>query len=253
MPSVVYSFLKESFSESRNRKRFRRMNLSISTLVFVNVILLMLATVKSLPITALSIIKHTNQVITFVFAIEYFVRFKFTNKKKTQYLFSFVSIVDIIAIFPALIAMLVGVDMTHVTFLRLLRVFKFFRTSKSIKLFQQVMKRTYRQLAFSFSLIAIVILIFSSVLHLVESHTHPQAFSNIFDCMWWVISALTTSGYISVYPTSLIGKVISSLIVIIGISLFAIPAGIITAGFIEEYKTVRSRRYNQVEDSDPKK
>jgi|GEM_PF-1025134 len=253
MPSAVYTFLKESFSECRNRKRFRRMNLSISALVFINVILLMLSTVKTLPATVLTVITHTNQVITFVFAIEYFVRFRFTNKNKTQYILSFASIVDIIAIFPALIAMLIGINMNHVTFLRLLRVFKFFRTSKSIKLFQQVMKRTYRQLAFSFSLIAIVILIFSSVLHFAESHDHPQAFSNIFDCMWWVISALTTSGYISVYPTSLIGKVISSLIVIIGISLFAIPAGIITAGFIEEYKTVRSRRYNQVDESDLKK
>lgn len=248
MPSATYTFLKESFSERKNRKRFRRMNLSISTLVFVNVILLMLSTLNSLPISASTSIRHINQLITVIFAIEYIIRLKFTTKTKSKYLCSFTSVVDIIAIYPALIAMIFGFHMSHVTFLRLFRVFKFFRTSKSIKLFQQVMKRTYKQLGFSFSLIGIVILIFSSMLYFAEGSAQPKAFSNIFDCMWWVVSALTTSGYINVYPITVLGKTISSLIVIIGISLFAIPAGIITAGFIEEYKTARSRRYNKVDE-----
>jgi voltage-gated potassium channel len=238
----IENFLKDCFSDGLNRKRYRLMNLVVSFLVFINVILLMVATLNQLPSWLTTSIHAVNAVITVIFSIEYLLRMRYTHLSWSAYLLRFTSIVDIISIYPAFLSLIFGWNMSHMTFLRLLRVVKFFRTTRTVKLFQKVLKNTYRQLGFAFSMIGIVILIFSALLYYAEGSAQPQAFANIFDCIWWVISALTTAGYISVYPITVLGKVISSLIVMLGISLFAVPAGIITAGFIEEYKAVRKAR-----------
>ncbi len=247
MPSLsaINTFLRDSFRGPYQKKRLRRMNLFISFLVFINVALIMVATIDSLHPLAKTIIHSVNAGITVIFAIEYILRMRYSQDNPVKFALRFTSIVDVISIYPALLSMIFGWHVSHMTFLRLLRVVKFFRTTKTAKLFKQMLKRTYRQLLFSFSMIGIVILAFSALLYYAEGTAQPKVFSNIFDCIWWTISALTTSGYISVYPITLLGKVISSLTVILGISLFAVPAGIITAGFIEEYKTSRGKRFNQ--------
>lgn len=242
MISSISAFFSDCFSDGLNRRRYRRMNLVVSLLVFINVILLMVSTLNNLPHWLSANIRIINIIITVIFAIEYVLRMCYTHLTLSNYVFRFTSIVDIISIYPAFLSIIFGWNISHMTMLRLLRVVKFFRTTTSAKLFKLVLQRTYRQLGFAFSMIGIVILIFSSLLYYAEGSAQPQAFANIFDCIWWVISALTTAGYIAVYPITVLGKIISSLIVILGISLFAVPAGIITAGFIEEYKADRRER-----------
>jgi voltage-gated potassium channel len=245
MKQGMDTFLKECFSDGTRRKRYHRMNLGISLLVFINVVLIMVATLSGLPAWSLTAIHAINAVITVFFAIEYFLRIKYTRLPLKKYVFSFSSIVDIIAIFPALLCMPFNCGASHTTLLRLLRVLRFFRTTKTVTLFKRVLSRTYRQLGLAFSMVGIVIVVFSSLLYYAEGPAQPAVFSNIFSCIWWVISALTTSGYISVYPLTVLGKIISSFIVILGVSLFAVPAGIITAGFIEEYKVLREKPANE--------
>ena len=108
-----------------------------------------------------------------------------------------------------------------------------------MKLFSSVLRRTYRQLLFAFLLIFVITIIFSSLMYYVEHAAQPHKFSSIIATMWWVISSLTTAGYVPMNPITVLGKVLSSVIVVMGVSLFAIPAGIISAGFIEEYKISR--------------
>jgi voltage-gated potassium channel len=244
MTKLIDGFFRDCFSDGLNRKRYRRMNLTVSILVFINVILLMVSTLHHLAPWLSTTIRVVNAVITVIFAFEYLLRMRYTHLSLSGYIFRFTSVVDIISIYPAFLSLIFSWNISHMTMLRLLRVVKFFRTTKTVKLFKQVMQRTYRQLGFAFSMVGIVILIFSSLLYYAEGTAQPEAFANIFDCIWWVISALTTAGYISVYPMTILGKIISSMIVILGISLFAVPAGIITAGFIEEYKTTRKQRLN---------
>lgn len=66
-----------------------------------------------------------------------------------------------------------------------------------------------------------------------EHEVQPDAFSSIFSSMWWGVMTLTTVGYGDVYPKTAIGKMIASLIAVLGIGLFALPTGIIASGFSE--------------------
>ena len=67
----------------------------------------------------------------------------------------------------------------------------------------------------------------------VEHEAQPEQFTNVFQSMWWAIATLTTVGYGDIYPVTIIGKMLSATIALLGIGLVAVPTGIITAGFTE--------------------
>ena len=68
----------------------------------------------------------------------------------------------------------------------------------------------------------------------VENPVQPDKFPNVFTSLWWAVATLTTVGYGDIYPVTTIGKIIGSFVAIMGIGLVALPAGIISAGFIEK-------------------
>jgi voltage-gated potassium channel len=241
---TVYA-LRQAFNAKATNPYKRRTNITLSCLVFINVIAIVFSTSNDLYPWVFEALYIINYAITFIFAVEYFLRMFFSGTKKLTYVVSFASVVDIISIFPSFIAYLFGWPLTHFTILRLLRIYKFFRTTRTMKLFASVLRRTYRQLLFAFLLIFVITIIFSSLMFYVEHNAQPHKFSSIIATMWWVISSLTTAGYVPMNPITVLGKVLSSVIVVMGVSLFAIPAGIISAGFIEEYK-ISKQFYKQI-------
>ena len=68
----------------------------------------------------------------------------------------------------------------------------------------------------------------------VENEAQPDAFGNAFSALWWAVATLTTVGYGDIYPITVIGKILSAIIALLGIGLVAVPTGIISAGFIEK-------------------
>ena len=71
-------------------------------------------------------------------------------------------------------------------------------------------------------------------MYYIEREYQPEAFSSIPAAMWWAVATLTTVGYGDVYPITFLGKIIGSFIAVLGVGLFALPAGIIASGFITE-------------------
>ncbi|MDF1760238.1 MAG: ion transporter [Coxiellaceae bacterium] len=223
-------------------KTKHRMNIVLCVLVIINVIAIVLATSNDLYPWVYHTIYIANFTITVLFAIEYFLRWIYSGIKPFRYLISFASIIDIISIFPALVAYLMGWDLTHLMVFRLLRLYKFFRITKTMQLFNSVMIRSYKKLGFAFLILFVVTIIDSTLIYYAENAAQPHKFSSIIATMWWVVSALTTAGYVPIDPITTWGKILGSCTVIIGVALFAIPAGIISAGFIEEYK-IQRRQY----------
>ena len=86
------------------------------------------------------------------------------------------------------------------------------------------------------------IIVASSLVYFAEHRAQPEAFSSIPAAMWWGVVTLTTVGYGDVYPVTPIGKLLGGLMAILGIGLFALPAGILGAGFLEEMQRKRSPR-----------
>lgn len=225
------------------------MNLFLCALVVINVIAIVLNTSNNLYPWVYKTIYFVNFSITVIFAIEYFLSWIYSGQNPVRYVFTFASIIDIISIFPALIAYIMGWNLTHLTVLRLLRLYKFFRITRTMQLFNSVMVRSYKKLGFAFLILFVVTVIASTLVYYAENHAQPHKFSSILETMWWVISTLTTAGYVPINPITTLGKILSSIIVVIGVALFAIPAGIISAGFIEEYKLQRQDYLNRLSAS----
>jgi voltage-gated potassium channel len=158
-------------------------------------------------------------------------------------------IFDLCAILPFYLPF-VFIDLRVLRILRLVRLFrviKLTRYNKSFDLIGRVFKREKDKLLMTFFIVGIMLLLASSVMYVVENVVQPDEFPNILATLWWAVVTLTTVGYGDVYPVTVLGKLLSGIISILGIILIALPSGIISSGFIKEYeernmKRMRKRR-----------
>ena len=144
------------------------------------------------------------------------------------------AIIDLLSILPSLSIISRSFKMLRLLrmfrALRVFRIFKAMRYSKNVYIILEVLKKTKR------SLIAVCILAGGYILiaALVIFNVEPDTFDNFFEAIYWATVSLTTVGYGDIYPTSSIGRVFTMLSSFFGIAIVALPAGIITAGYMKE-------------------
>lgn len=114
--------------------------------------------------------------------------------------------------------------------LRVLRVFKWLRYSKNFEIISDVIRDSKNSLIAVVSLAAAYILVSALVIFNVE----PDSFETFFDAVYWATVSLTTVGYGNIYPVSVLGRIVAMVSSMMGIAIVALPAGIITAGYMEE-------------------
>jgi len=119
---------------------------------------------------------------------------------------------------------------------RLFRLFKLGRYSKSLRTIGNVVYARRGELLVTGFLIFVLLIISSSLLYYAERDAQPDKFSSIPASLWWSVVTLTTVGYGDVFPITPLGKIFGSVISFLGIGLFALPAGILGGGFLEEVK-----------------
>lgn len=158
------------------------------------------------------------------------------TKSRIKYIFSFMAIIDLLAILPFYLPFFIRIDLRALRALRvvrLLRILKINRYTSALKTIGQVFKNKASQLISSMLVVGLLMIIASVLMYNIEGTAQPDKFSNAFDSLWWAIATLTTVGYGDVYPITVAGKVLSIVIAILGIGMVAVPTGIITAGFSE--------------------
>ena len=183
-----------------------------------------------------------DKITVAIFIIDYFFRwitadYKFNKKGVASFLrypFSFMAIIDLISILPSLTVINSGFKLLRTLrmtrALRVLRVFKAVRYSKSFEIIGNVMKSSKE------SLLAVCVLAGGYILisALIIFNVEPDSFKNFFDAIYWATVSLTTVGYGDIYPVSTLGRIITMISSIFGIAIVALPAGIITAGYMNE-------------------
>ncbi len=153
-----------------------------------------------------------------------------------RYPFSFMAIIDLLSILPSLTVVNSGFKVLRVLrmirAMKVLRIFKFVRYSKSFEIIGNVIKRSKE------SLIAVCVLTVGYILisALIIFNVEPESFNNFFDAVYWATVSLTTVGYGDIYPVTTFGRVITMISSVFGIAIVALPAGIITAGYMGEVK-----------------
>ncbi|MBL4685476.1 MAG: potassium channel family protein [Nannocystaceae bacterium] len=215
----------------------RAVDVGIATTIVVAIVALVLESMPSLA--GYSKIFGAIEVVTLsVFVPEYALRLWACKEDprysgalgRLRWAVSASAIIDFLAIAPA-VASAGTVDLRVLRGLRLLRLFRLGRYSKSLHTFGRVLGESRQQLIIALSLVLIVLLISSSLLYLVEREQQPEAFGSIPAAMWWGVATLTTVGYGDVRPITDLGRVVASVIAVLGIGTFAMPAGIIAGAF----------------------
>lgn len=149
------------------------------------------------------------------------------------YPFTPMAIIDLLAILPTFTMITSGLKILKLfRLIRTFRVFKIFRYSKSVIIISNVIKKQKEPLLAVFVLAFAYILICALIIFNVE----PDTFDSFFSAIYWATVSLTTMGYGDIYPVSTIGRVVTMLSSFVGIAIVALPAGIITAGYMDEIK-----------------
>jgi voltage-gated potassium channel len=185
-----------------------------------------------------------------VFVLEYVVRlitctadsrFAHPVTGRLRFIVTPLALLDLAAIAPSLL--LFGrVDLVFLRLFRLarfLRVLKLGRYSVSLKTLGNVIRSRRGELGVAAFGAAVLLVVASSLMYVAEHDDQPKAFPSIPAAMWWGVMTLTTVGYGDVYPITSLGKLLASVIALLSIGLFALPAGILASGFSEE---MRKRR-----------
>lgn len=179
--------------------------------------------------------------VTF-FIIDYLLRlctadFKYGKKSILsffRYPFSFLAIIDLISILPSVTILNNSFKLLRILRLvrafRVFRVFKVLRYSKSFRIIRSVFKRQKESLLAVVTLAIAYIIISALIIFNVE----PDSFHTFFDAVYWATVSLTTMGYGDIYPITTVGRTVTMVSSIFGIAIVALPAGIITAGYMNE-------------------
>lgn len=108
---------------------------------------------------------------------------------------------------------------------------------KSFGFIFRAVRNKKTELLISLGMVLVLLIVASVLMYFIEKEAQPEAFSDIFSTMWWGVATLTTVGYGDMYPITGLGKLLGGIIAILGVGLFALPAGIIASGFVEEIES----------------
>jgi len=238
--------------ELGNSKPVRLLNGFIIVLIILNVIAIMLETVDEIYRPNARFFRIFDLVSVIIFTVEYVLRVWSSNHDpryahflhgRLRYMLSAGALIDLLAFLPFYVHVFVGLDLRVLRILRLLRFLRLFQLTafmKSTQLVKNVFKTRANDLKLSLVLILFLIIIAACLVFFAEHRVQPQLFSSIPATLWWSVMTVTTVGYGDMIPITATGKIFTSLISVMGLAIFALPAGIITAGFLEETRKSRN-------------
>ena len=185
----------------------------------------------------------TDKICVTVFIIDYILRwitadYRYENLKKAvafaRYPFGIMAIIDLLSILPSLTVLSSSFKVLRVLRMfksfRVFRVFKAFRYSKNIKIIINVVKRSKKPLI----TVGAFVVLYVAISALLIFNVEPETFNSYFDALYWAVVSLTTVGYGDIYPTTVVGRVITMMSSVLGVAIIALPSGIITAEYMKE-------------------
>lgn len=237
---------------SPNDKVSKIFDISLIALILLNVSLV-IADTFSLPLIVQKISGILEKISVIIFSIEYLLRIwtadlLFPKKNyfiaKIKYIFSFIAIIDLLAILPFYLPMFFLIDLRVLRMLRIIRLFRVFKINRytnALSSIAKVFRNKQHELLSSIFVVLLLMIVASVLMYSIENSAQPDVFKNAFDALWWALATLTTVGYGDIYPITVLGKILSAIIAILGIGLVAVPAGIISAGFMEEIQEEKNK------------
>jgi voltage-gated potassium channel len=229
----------------------RAFDVFILSLIFLNVFAVVIGRVPSVQ-SRCGVLLHWVEVASVaVFTVEYLGRlwscvtvqqYRDPIRGRLRFALRPMSIVDLLAFLPFYLPFL-GLDLRFIRVLRLMRVVRLAKVGRyysSLNLIGAVFRNKKEELALTAALTAMLLIVAASLMYHCENAAQPEKFSSIPATLWWAVVTVTNASYGDDYPITISGKVVASIIAILGVGTFALPTGIIGAGFVEELQKKKS-------------
>lgn len=236
----------------------------LSLLIFFNVIAAVLETDTAI-FTAYGHLLDTFAIFSvMVFTVEYVLRVWCCTENpvyahpvlgRLKYMRTPMAIIDLLVILPLLLSPFLVAYRWVYAFIRFSRIFwilKIGHYSNSIKTLGRVISAKRGEMFIAFFVMLVLLILGSAFIYFAEHEAQPQKFSSVLASLWWGVETMATIGYGDMVPVTPAGKVIASIVALIGVGLFALPAGFLASGFIEEVnrrKEEQDRECQQQESS----
>ncbi len=221
--------------------------------IIINLVASIMHTYDNMRLQYGEILLLIEQVTVAFFAVDYILRiltakflFPEDNEGKAlgKYLISFNGVIDFLSVVPYYLPVFFPAGTVAFRMIRIVRIFRLFRINAyhdSLSVIREVIYGKRQQLVSSVFIILILMIGSSLCMYSLEHEAQPEVFSNAFSGIWWATSTLLTVGYGDIYPITTLGKLFGIVISFLGVGMVAIPTGIISAGFVDQYSSIKRR------------
>jgi len=216
----------------------RAFDVALLIAVLLSMLTVMLESVASIRQAYGPLLGILDWCFTLLFTVEYLLRLICVHKPK-RYATSFFGIIDLIAILPAYLALLVPefrylIDIRVLRLLRMFRIFKLTRYLGEADELMQAMRSSRRKISVFLLTVLMLVVVLGTLMYVIEGDTN--GFTSIPTSIYWAIVTLTTVGFGDITPKTPLGQAVSSLVMIIGYGIIAVPTGIVTAELTQAHR-----------------
>jgi len=188
-----------------------------------------------------------------VFTVEYIIRVWCCTENplycdpvrgRLRYMATPVALIDLFCVVPFFMAPFLAATPGVVQFIRFLRIFwilKMNHYSRALKTLGRVFAAKRGEIFMGFFIMLVLLILGSAMIYFAEHDAQPQKFSSVIASLWWGIETMATIGYGDMVPVTPLGKFIAGVVALVGVGLFALPAGIFASGFVEEIHRKKER------------
>lgn len=221
------------------------LELLLITLILLNVVAVISETVDDLYARWKPFFEVFEVISLTVFTLEYLARLWIVPenpefKSRLRWVFTPQAMVDLLAVLPALLVYFIPIDLRILRIFRMLRLLKLTRYSPALSMLVVVFEEEAGAFFAGFFILGLMLIFAASGVWLAEHQIQPEVFGSIPAAMWWAVATLTTVGYGDVVPMTVAGKLFGALIMVIGIGIAALPAGIIASGLNDQLQQRRA-------------
>lgn len=229
--------------------------------IIVNLAVSIMYTFDKMELNYGSTLLLIEKITVAFFCVDYLLRlwtakFLYRDMKESaairKYAFSFTGIIDLLSFAPYYLPFFFPGGTVAFRMIRIVRIFRLFKINAyydSLNVITEVINGKKQQIISSVFIIIILMIASSLCMYSVEHDAQPEVFQNAFSGIWWAASTLLTVGYGDIYPITMAGKILGIVIAFLGVGMVAIPTGIISAGFVEQYATIKKQEeYGHEED-----
>lgn len=223
--------------------------------ILLNLAVTILYTFEEVRVPYGAILAFVEQITLIFFVTDYIFRIwtaKFRYKAFPQwkailkYMTSISGLIDLMSFLPEYLPIFFPGGTIAFRMVRIVRIFRLFRINyyfDSLNVIMAVLRSRKQQLVSSVFIIGVLMLASSLCMYSLEHDAQPEVFNNAFSGIWWAASTLLTVGYGDIYPITTLGKIFGIFITFLGVGVVAIPTGIISAGFVEQYSEMKNSRH----------